>query len=186
MTMWQKSHMATTHDLRSQMREAYALMEQNHQDLQQQISQYNQSLLNLINQHSQNHQNQLSKLTSMNEVFSKSLSDVLTITTDKLIAQVKADTDTAMKANVQNVASIVETMKMASTNVANKVIDFEKKLDAALKRPQTTLDNHIKSYRDSMKKLFKVDGWREVFFWAGLWGSIAMPILLVLNLIFRF
>ena len=142
--------------------------------------------MTIINQHSQNHQNQLSKLTNMNEVFSKSLNDALTVVSDKLIAQVKEDARAALEANCNTMSAIIETMKIASDGVNDMVEDFNKNLNATYKKSKSILDNRANGYHLSMAKLFKVDGWRQVVFWMGVWGGIATPILLGLNLIFRF
>jgi hypothetical protein len=32
-----------------------------------------------------------------------------------------------------------------------------------------------------MQNLFKVDGWRQVFFWLGIGGSILTPIVLIVG-----
>ena len=122
----------------------------------------------------------------MNEVFSKSLNDVLATTNDKLIAQVKEDAKSALEANCDTMLSIIETMKVASDGVTDMVEDFNKNLNTAYKKSKTILNNRAKDYHSSMAKLFNVDGWRQVVFWLGIWGGIATPILLGLNLFFRF
>ena len=115
----------------------------------------------------------------MNESFSKSLSDALTLTTDKLIAQVKADAQVALEANNETITNIVESMKTASAGVNTMVEDFNKNLHATYKKSKAVLDGRVKAYHTAMAHLFKVDGWRQVFFWLGILGGIATPIVLV-------
>ena len=116
----------------------------------------------------------------MNEAFSKSLSDVLTHVSDKLIAQAKEDFNTALSDNIKTVESILEVTKIASDGVSDRVNDFNKNLTLALKKPKITFDNHVKGYHAAMKKLFKVDGWRKKIFWVGLFSSILTPIVLLI------
>ena len=83
---------------------------------------------------------------------------------------------------IKTVESILDVTKIASDGVTDRVNDFNKNLTLALKKPKITFDNHVKGYHAAMKKLFKVDGWRQVVFWMGLWGSIATPIVLFISL----
>ena len=122
----------------------------------------------------------------MNESFSKSLNDALILTTDKLIAQVKADTLVALEANNDTITNIVESMKTASAGVTTMVEDFNKNLHTTYKKSKAVLDGRVKAYHTAMAYLFKVDGWRQVFFWLGILASISTPIFLALNLIFGF
>ena len=100
--------------------------------------------------------------------------------------QVKQDFDTAQNHNADTLKDILESVQNASRDFATKVAAFDTKLESAFKRSKSILDSHTKNYRQSINKLFSADGWRHVFFWMGIWSSIAMPILLLLNLIFRF
>jgi len=102
----------------------------------------------------------------MNEAFSKSLNDVLTLTSDKLVAHV----DVAIKANIQAMESTVKNMEQTSA----KVTSFEKEL-------KTTLVKRINAYNSSINKLFKLDDWRRLVFWAGIGGGILTPIVLILG-----
>ena len=168
-TTWQKNHTATTQDLKTQLQEAYTLIQHNNQNHQHQI-----------NQHHQYHQSQLKQLASMNEVFSKNLNGVLTHMTDKMVAHVKADTQTALEANT---ATIIVNLTEASKGVTDMVEDFNKNLTTIYKKSKTILDSRVKGYHTSMANLFKLDGWRQVFFWLGMYGSIATPILLIILLV---
>ena len=106
----------------------------------------------------------------MNEVFSKSLNAVLMNTSDNLTAHIKKDVDAAMKANIQSMDKTVQRMEHYTANVAV----FEDKL-------KSSLDKRIKAYNASIHRLFKLNGWRELLFWAGMAGGILTPILLIIN-----
>jgi len=107
--------------------------------------------------------------------------------TDKMIAQISADAKVALEANNATITSIIGKMDEASKGVTDMVDDFNKNLNTTYKKSKTILDNRVKVYHTSMANLFKLDGWRQVFFWLGMYGSIATSILLltllVLNLL---
>ena len=126
----------------------------------------------LLNQHHQNIQQQLNQLESMNTKFTKNLSDAITLTSDKLLAQVKSDVDIVIKANIKALNTATSQMEHTIANVTN----YEGKL-------KTNLDKRIKAYDSSIKKLYQLNDGRELFFWVGMLGSIITPIVLLLNLI---
>ena len=126
-----------------------------------------------VQQGEKNHQAQLIKLQNMNEVFSKSLNDVLTHTSDKLITQVKSDTENALQATITAITTTESDIKKAAERIKN----YDKSL-------KTTLDNRINTYRKSINELFKLDDFRQKFFWAGMIGGILTPILLIIGMIF--
>ena len=170
----QKAYMGIYHDTKTGLEKAYSLMERNNQNQLQQINQYNQS-----------HLNQLSKLENMNQVFSQSLKSVLTPVTDKLIAQVKADTDIALQANYDTMLSIIQTMEMTSSSVTDNTKTFAQTLNDEFKKSKGILDNRVKRYNSSMERLFALDDNRKFFFWAGIVGSIGTLIALLIILLFH-
>ena len=105
----------------------------------------------------------------MNETFSKSLKDVLAHTSDELATELKKDVDNAIKANIQAMETTIKRMERTASNVTN----FEKEL-------KTTLAKRINSYNSSINKLFRLDDWRQIVFWAGMAGGILTPIVLIL------
>ena len=117
----------------------------------------------------------------MNEAFSQSLKSVLTPMTDKLIAQVTADTQTALEANAEAMNAIIKAMKTASAGVTNDIEKFNTNLTKKYEKSKAVLDNRAKAYHTSMQNLFKVDGWRQVIFWVGLWAAILTPIMLIIS-----
>jgi len=58
---------------------------------------------------------------------------------------------------------------------AAKVTDYEKDL-------KTTLDKRIKAYRESINKMFNLDGWRELLFWGGMVSNIFTLLLLLITI----
>ena len=138
----------------------------------------------LIEVNDKNHQNQLQKLQNMNQSFIQSLNSVLATVEDKLIAQIKADTVIALQANMtamnEAVQSHIATMNTAYasiTKTAEKVTNYDTKL-------KTSLDKRIKSYNESIQRLFKLDDWREMLFLAGMAGAILTPLALIINWLF--
>ena len=101
--------------------------------------------------------------------------------TDKLIAQVTADTQIALEANAEAMNTIIKAMETASAEVTVSVKDFSKNLNDTFKKSKTILDSRVKAYHTVMQNLFKVDGWRQVFFWVGLSASILTPIVLIVG-----
>jgi len=144
-----------------------ALMKQSNQSLEE-INQTVNLWIGWLKKEQQKNQEQLKRLENMNETFSKSLNDVLTHTSDKFTAQLKEDVDVAMKANMQSMESTVKNMEQTSA----KVTSFEKEL-------KTTLVKRISAYNSSINKLFKLDDWRQLVFWAGMAGGILTPIVLI-------
>ncbi|MCL2050025.1 MAG: hypothetical protein FWG87_14995 [Defluviitaleaceae bacterium] len=131
----------------------------------------------------------------MNEAFNKSLNAVLATTTDKIIAHVKADTDTALEANRETMTAIIKNMDSAAENASESVKKFYKNLNEIFKKYNKTLsetskksksilDNHTNAYSLSVKRLFVLDGWRKKVFWVGICASIVTPFVLMLRLIF--
>jgi hypothetical protein len=90
--------------------------------------------------------------------------------TDKLIALLKADTDTALKANVKAMEANVNNM----TRATDIVMKYNTKL-------KNILDKRIKEYNSSVNQLFVLDGWRQKVFWAGIAGGILTPIFLIIS-----
>ena len=100
----------------------------------------------------------------MNEAFSKNLNAVLTTTRDKLIAQVKADTDEALQANCDTMLNIIQTMEIASNGVADNAKTLAQKLNDEFKKSKGILDNRVKRYNSSMEHLFALDDNRKLLF----------------------
>ena len=92
----------------------------------------------------------------------------------------------ALQANFDTMLSIIQTMEMTSSSVTDNAKTFAQKLNDEFKKSKGILDNRVKRYNSSMERLFTLDDNRKLFFWIGMMGSIATPILLALNLIFRF
>ena len=95
---------------------------------------------------------------------------VLTHTSDKLISQIKADVDIALKASIQAMEAATKRIEQTSVSVTR----FEKEL-------KTNLAKRIDAYNLSINTLFKLDGWRHMVFWAGLAGGILTPIALIVS-----
>ena len=171
-------------EFQQQVRKEITVWQQNHMSMSNSMKRRLEEMSEMIEQYSQNHQSQLLKLENMNEAFIKSLNAVLVTTSDKLIAQAKEDFNTALSDNIKTVETIPEFTKIDSDGATDRVNDFNKNLTATLKEPKIMLDNHAKGYHLVMKKLSKVDGWRQVVFLRGLRGSIATPIVLFISLFF--
>jgi hypothetical protein len=163
------------------LKEMREIVEEYGQSHSGKIDRYSEIHHNLIEQHSQSHQSRLLKLENMNEAFNRNLKSVLTTMTDKIIAQVSVDAKSAFNANCDTMTNIIKTMEIASTGVTDMVEDFNKNLNAAYKKSKTILDNRAKGYHSAMDNLFKVDGWRQMFFWLGICGGILTPIVLIVG-----
>ena len=142
-----------------------------------------EELLSITSQNDQRCQEQLQNLQSQNQLFSQNLSAVLTSIANKLVEQVKVDTVNALQANMEamNIAvqknfttledavkTHIKAISTAHTNMekANtKVVNYDKHL-------KTLLDNRLKRSKESISKIFEVDGLKRFFFWAGLVCSI--------------
>jgi len=94
-------------------------------------------------------------------------------TNGKLAAQLKVDIDIALKANLVAMETAINRMNETAT----RVTDYEKDL-------KSTLDKRIKAYKGSVNQLFKIDSWREMFFFVGTATSILTPIVLIINRFF--
>ena len=128
-------------------------------------------------------------------MFSNSLNAVLTTVADKLIAQVKADTVNALQNNMDSmndtvreylrimgnaVESHVTEISTAYTNMTKantRVENYDKKL-------KTLLDNRLKAYRESVNRLYQIDGAKKFFFWVGIMSSILTPLVLIVSRFF--
>ena len=94
-------------------------------------------------------------------------------TNGKLATQLKIDVTSALKANLVAMEMAINRMN----ETAARVTDYEKDL-------KTTLDKRIKAYKGSINQLFKLDSWREMFFFVGTATSILTPIVLIINRFF--
>jgi hypothetical protein len=77
--------------------------------------------------------------------------------------------------------TIIKAMETASAGVTDNVEKFNANLSDKYKKSKTVLDNRAKAYHESMQNLFKVDGWRQMFFWLGISGGILTPIILIIG-----
>ena len=159
------------------LREALAMSAQNCEVLMKQSNQSLEEIKQTVNlwigwlkKEKQKNQEQLKHLESMNEIFSKNLNDVLAHTSGELVAELKKDVDNAIKSNIQAMENTIKRMERTASNVTN----FEKEL-------KTTLAKRINIYNSSINKLFKLDDWRQIVFWAGMTGGILTPIVLILG-----
>jgi len=125
----------------------------------------------MLQQNEKSQQAQIAGLQNMNEAFSKSLNAILIHTSDKLTAHIKNDVDAAMKANIQSMDKAVQRMEHSAANVTV----FEGKLKSGL-------DKHIKAYNASIQRLFKLNSWRELLFWAGIAGGILTPVIMLISI----
>jgi hypothetical protein len=133
-------------------------------------NQFNQNLSQMMQQSEEKLQAQITNLQNMNSVFSRNLNVVLTQTSDKLTAQVKKDVETALKANLHAMSKAVQRMEQITANVTT----FEGKL-------KSNLDKRINAYNSSIQRLFKLNDWRKILFWAGMAGGILTPIILIIS-----
>ena len=125
----------------------------------------------------------VSQLQNQNKLFSKSLDEAIQGLACKLIEQVKADTVTALDNHMATLEIVVSNhineMKSAYTSLTTatkKVNEYDNHL-------KKTLDKKIGKFDASIKNLFKVSGNEAAFFYIGLLGAIATPIILLLRLI---
>ena len=116
----------------------------------------------------------------MNEAFSKSLSDVLTHVSDKLIAHVREDTNAAFESNKETMLGIVQTMQITSDGLTDSVKDFTKNLDGEFKKSKSKLDNYVARFNKTMDNMFNMDTKEKRLFYLGIFGGIATPAILLL------
>jgi len=123
-------------------------------------------------------------------LFSQSLNDVLKDLAFKLIEQVKVDTVNALLANMEAMNTAVQEnlsiMDKAVKNHIKAINTAHKNMDTANtkvinydKHLKILLDNRLKATKESVYRLFDVDGFRKFMFWAGILCSIFTPIVLV-------
>jgi len=105
--------------------------------------------------------------------------------TDKLIAQVRTDTNVAFESNKETMLAIIETMKIASDGLTDSVTDFTKKINDELGKSKTKLDGRIARFNKSIQNLFNVDTKEKRFFYLGIFGGIATPIVLFCILLYH-
>ena len=77
--------------------------------------------------------------------------------------------------------AIIKAMETASAGVMSNVEKFNANLTKKYEKSRTILDNRTKAYYTAMQNLFKVDGWRQVFFWLEIGGGILTPIVLIIG-----
>ena len=197
-----KSQAEFTRSTQSQINEIlrqFNKLEQNMKNCVELLDEQTEShLLNqqkMLENYNTNHQSQLHLLKNQNDMFSKCLNDVLEAIADRLVAQVKADTVTAMQENMDSmngtvreylrimgdaVESHVTEISTAYTNMTKantRVENYDKKL-------KTMLDNRLKAYRESVNRLYQIDGAKKFFFWVGIMSSILTPLVLIVSRFF--
>jgi len=75
---------------------------------------------------------------------------------------------------VQGHIATMDTAYTKITDTAASVTEYDKKL-------RIRLDSSIKVYNESIKGLFKLNSWREFFFWVGIYCAIVTPIFLIIS-----
>jgi len=103
-------------------------------------------------------------------------------TADKLITQVKKNTDTALKENVINIENATLDHVNAIESAYFKIKEANEIVSNYNKKLKIRLDNSTKAYNSSINRLFQLDNNRKFLFWTGILFSILTPILLLLNL----
>jgi len=74
----------------------------------------------------------------------------------------------AVKLHIKAIGTAHTNMEKANA----KVVNYDKYL-------KTLLDNRLKRSKESISKIFEVDGLKRFFFWTGLVCSILTPIVLI-------
>jgi len=103
---------------------------------------------------------------------------------------VKADTVTALQANMEAMnTAIQENLSIMDKAVKDHIKSINTaytKMDTANtsvinydKRLKTLLDKRLERSKESISKMFEVDGLKRFLFWLGLVCSILTPIVLV-------
>jgi len=80
----------------------------------------------------------------------------------------------AMEEAVQGHIVTMDTAYAKIEQASTKMTDYDKKL-------RTKLDSNVKIYNESIRRLFKLDGWRDLLFWLGTTGGIVTPIVLIIG-----
>ena len=183
---------ATQITLLEWIEEMRMIMSQNNENYTEMWS----NLESLIQQNHQKYQDQLSQLHNQNQLFSKSLNEILIEVVDKLVEQVKNDTVTALNGNmsamnnavdenltnmrsvvIEHIESILEAHKLMQ-ECNKQVVDYDKSL-------KTKLDNSIKKYNTSITRLFQLNNKEKLYFRLGIFGGIATPVVLIVGWIGR-
>jgi len=135
-------------------------------------------------------QEKLQNLQNQNQLFSQNLNGVLTSIASKLVEQVKVDTVNALQANMEamntavqkNLTTLEDAVKSHIKAIGTAHTHMEKantKVANYDKHLKTLLDNRMKRSKESISKIFEVDGLKRFFFWAGIVCSILTPIVLI-------
>jgi len=183
---------ATQITLLEWVEEMRMIMSQNNENYTEMWS----NLEGLMNQNHQQYQDQLIQLHNQNQLFSKSLNEILIGVVDKLVEQVKNDTVTALNSNmsamnsvvdenlanmrsvvIEHIESILEAHKLMQ-ECNQQVIDYDKSL-------KTKLDNSIKKYNTAITRLFQLNNKEKLYFRLGIFGGIATPVVLIVGWIGR-
>ncbi|MCL2574577.1 MAG: hypothetical protein FWE34_08515, partial [Defluviitaleaceae bacterium] len=166
---------AASNTLKRRVEEVEAMTAKYHQSYQSQW----QSQENVITKNHDHFTRLMMNLSEMNQVFSQSLNDVLTDTAGKLIEQVQTDTATALQNNITNINNASKKHIAVIDTAFTKIEKANTTITNYDKRIKTQLDNSIKTYKETMRRFFKMEGFREFFFWIGIIASIVTPIVMI-------
>ena len=184
-TIWQQNHMKMSNSMKRRLEEISLMIEQHGQTSQHQINQYNQIHQDQMQQYSQSYQGQLSNLQSMNQSFSQNLNAALAHASDEIISRITADTSVAFDKNIEIMSDIIKTMELASQAITDSTTIFSNNLKTAQSKAKANLNKHTTDYKESINRLFKLDGWRYWLFWMGVMGGILTPVVLVVGWFLR-
>ena len=70
-------------------------------------------------------------------------------------------------------------MKTATTELADSVTDFAKKINDELGKSKTKLDSRIAQFNKSIRNMFNMDTKEKRIFYLGVFGGIATPVVFV-------
>ena len=112
-------------------------------------------------------------------MFSQSLSDAVTTTTDKITDVVIVYVDEALKGHTKIIDGTLEKYQSAFDALAGHIDDNTDKLKTYGEKIQLRLDKSTEAYDSSVNKLFMLNSREKKFFYAGVFGGIFTPIILL-------
>ena len=135
--------------------------------------------------HHLNNQGQLQSLQSTNQLFSQSLSDAVTETTDKIMDVMIAYVNEALQGHTKIIDGALEKYQSAFDVLADHVDDNTGKLKTYGENLQQRLDTSAENYNSSISELFMLNSREKKFFYAGIFGGIFTPVVLLTIMFIR-
>ena len=118
-------------------------------------------------------------------MFSQSLDSAVQASVDKITDSIDVYADEQLTGHQNVIEGIIEKYNVAGDALMSNINENINRLDKYGQKFQAYIDKSVKKYESSVKDLFWLNDRRKKFFYAGVFGGIATPVVLIVGWIGR-